>query len=256
MMRYLTILLAVLVLAFGAAAQESSINQVQAASGLGGAPQSGSVSLSNDGTATNAASNVTSVGSIVPTATPATGTAPTVSAGFVSPMSMVGPSPEPAAPQGAVAVYETYSWQLAANYTFFRFYEVPHVQENANGVIFTGAYYFKDWFAGEGEIMGTWAHQQGFESHFVFAGGGPRFRWSLPRDLELFGHALVGGAHFTPQTSFGNRNAFGYVLGGGLDVNAHHRRIAYRIGADMVGTTFFSTDQFSPRVYVGFVFKF
>lgn len=203
-----------------------------------------------------AASIVTPAGSIIPAPPPAFA-APAFSTGLISPVAAVSPGAMPASPQtSAVPIYETYAWQLAANYTFFHFNEGGGFSPNSNGVIFTGNYYFRDWLAGEGEIMGTWGSQAGFTSHFVFAGGGPRFRWSLPRNLELFGHGLVGGAHFTPQTSLGSRNAFGYVLGGGVDVNAHHRRFAYRVGADMVGTRFFSSNQFSPRVYAGFVFKF
>jgi len=174
-----------------------------------------------------------------------------------SPLASASTNAEPAPQQpSAVPVYEQYSWQLAANYTFFHFEEGHGLNPNSNGIIVNASYYFKDWFAAEGEAMGTWGSQAGVTSHFVFAGGGPRVRWSLPRGLELFGHALVGGAHFVPQTPFGGQNAVGYVLGGGVDVNAGHRRIAYRAGVDMVGTRFFDDNQFSPRFYVGFVFKF
>jgi hypothetical protein len=241
-MRYFFVLIGVLVLAFGAAAQDNSWTNFQF-------PASSISFLNSNGAASPA---VPASDSMMPsTNLPASVMpAPLFSSAFSI-------SPAPASPQqAALAIYENYSWQLAASYTFFRFYETPGIEQNSNGLIITANYYFKDWVAGEGEIMGTWAHQSGFSSHFVFAGGGPRFRWSLPRNLELFGHALVGGAHFVPQTSFGSQNAFGYVLGGGLDVNAHHRRFAYRVGADMVGTHFFGTNQFSPRVYAGFVFKF
>lgn len=253
-MRYISVLLGVLILGWGAAAQENSGSQLQTAPSTSA---SQSETISNDMPA--AASGVTPAGSIVP-ATPAASapsSPPVFSTGLISPVAAVSPGLVPPSQQPvAVAIYETYPWQLAANYTFFHFNEGGGFGPNYNGVIFTGNYYFKDWLAGEGEIMGTWGNQQGFTSHFVFAGGGPRFRWSLPRDLELFGHALVGGAHLTPQTSFGKRNALGYILGGGVDINAHHRRIAYRVGVDMVGTRFFDTNQFSPRAYVGFVFKF
>jgi hypothetical protein len=252
-MRYPLILLGVLILALGTMAQENSGNQFQVTPA---ASASQPEVISNDMPPTL---GVTPVGSIVPATplAPATSGAPAFSTGSIFPVAPAPPGAAPAPQQpGAVAVYESYSWQLAANYTFFHFYEGGGFGPNYNGVIFTGNYYFLDWLAGEGEIMGTWGNQQGRSSNFVFAGGGPRFRWSLPRNVELFGHALVGGAHLTPQTSFGTRNALGYVLGAGVDINAHHRRFAYRFGADMIGTRFFSSDQFSPRAYAGFVFKF
>lgn len=196
-------------------------------------------------------------GSIIPANNPTTPSAPPSVEGLVPVADPASPSPDPASPpQASVAVYETYSWQLAANYSFFRFNEAPGVRESMNGLIIQANYYFLDWLAAEGEFFGEFGSQSGFNSRFAFGGGGPRFRWSLPRNVELFGHTLLGHAHFTPQTPFGGQGAFAYVLGGGLDVNAHHRRFAYRVGADMVASRFFGTNQFSPRVYVGFVFKF
>ena len=249
-MRYLTILLGVLILACGAAAQEGSGTQFPLARLTTGA--SPSEVISNDKPV--AAGGATPAGSIIPAAAPSSAASLT---GLVS--VAPSPGPEPASPpQAAVQVFEQYSWQVAADYVFSRFEAKSPVGKNyPYGIIVTGNYYFKDWFAAEGEFMGSGgADQQGIESHFVFAGGGPRFRWSLPRNLELFGHALVGHAHVGPQSSFGSTGAFAYVLGGGVDVNAHHRRFAYRFGADVIGSRFFSDNQFSPRVYAGFVFKF
>lgn len=243
-MRYSFILLAVLVFALGTAAQDKSSNPISLAPSWIGVSES-------DGAAVPVAP-----GSI-PTSKPIAPFTFATATGLASASSSL--SPEPASPpQAAVPVYETYSWQLAADYVFSRFDETSPVGKNyPYGVIVTGNYYFKDWLAAEGEFMGTGGQsQQGIESHFVFAGAGPRFRWSLPRNLELFGHALFGHTHVGPQSSFGSTGAFGYVLGGGVDVNAHHRRFAYRFGADVIGSHFFSDNQFSPRVYAGFVFKF
>lgn len=163
---------------------------------------------------------------------------------------------EPAAPQNVVGVFEENPWQISGGYTFFRFYEVPSITLSMNGFYLSGAYYFKNWFAAEGDLMATFASQSGFGAHYVFASGGPRFRWSGPRGLELWGHALVGHSHFVPQTPFGDQGAFTYEAGGGLDINIHQRRLAYRAEADMVGSHFFHTYQYSPRVSIGVVFKF
>jgi len=41
-----------------------------------------------------------------------------------------------------------------------------------------------------------------------------------------------------------------------FDINMHRWRYAYRIGADMVGTHYFGSNQFSPKFSTGFVYKF
>jgi hypothetical protein len=167
------------------------------------------------------------------------------------------PSPAGAPPQGVHGVYQNYSFQIYGGYTFMRFYEVPSITQTQNGFNIGGVYYYKSGFVGaDGELLATFGSALGYHSRLSFAGGGPRFRWSGPRGLELWGHALVGGAHLTPRTAFGSQGAFGYVAGGGIDVNAHHRRIAYRAEADLLATRFFNTYQYSPQVSVGIVFKF
>ena len=50
--------------------------------------------------------------------------------------------------------------------------------------------------------------------------------------------------------------AFAYEAGGGIDINAHHQKWAYRFAGDMVGTRFFSTNRFSPKISAGIVYKF
>jgi hypothetical protein len=159
-------------------------------------------------------------------------------------------------PQGVQGVFVNYSWQAYIGYTFYRFYVNSNTQENQNGFNYSMAYYFKDWFALDGEFAATHGNLHGDCSWFLFGGGGPRFRWSAPHNLEIWGHALFGGAHFSPRTAFGNQEAFAYTVGGGVDINAHHWRLAYRVGADMVASHFFSTYQYSPKFFAGIVFKF
>ncbi len=160
-------------------------------------------------------------------------------------------------PPSVLGVFKTYNWQATAGYTFFRFYVVPHVETDMNGINLGIVYYPKGkWIGADGEFIGTWGSILGDTSKYVQAMGGPRFRWAAPRGLEVWGHGLVGGAHFLPQTPFGSQGAFAYEVGGGVDLNIHQRRIAYRASANMVGTRFFSTYQYSPNVSVGIVFKF
>jgi hypothetical protein len=154
-------------------------------------------------------------------------------------------------------VFKNYNWQATAGYTFFRFYIVPHVTSNMNGLNLALVYYPKGfWVGGDGEFIGAWGSIDGLSTRYVQAMGGPRFRWAIPRGLEIWGHGLVGRSHFLPQTDLGNQGAFAYEVGGGLDFNIHQRRWAYRVSANMVGTRYFGTYQYSPNVSAGIVFKF
>lgn len=156
-------------------------------------------------------------------------------------------------------VFKVYNWQLYGGYSFFRFYitSKPSITENMNGIDF-GIVYFPggNWLGVEGQFVGEFGSLYGESSEFAAGLGGPRFRWSAPRGVELWGHVMVGGTKFIPQTPYGGQTAFAYEAGGGVDVGAHRRRIAYRLEADMVGTRYFSTYQFSPRFSVGIVFKY
>jgi hypothetical protein len=164
--------------------------------------------------------------------------------------------PSEPAPQGpdVHGVFEKYNWQAYACYTFYRFYLVPKTTLNMNGVNLGVVYYPKGWLIGaDGEFVGAWASP----SKLVVGMGGVRGRWSGPRGLELWGHGLVGGTHYLPQTAYGNQSAFAYEAGGGVDIGMHnHGRFAYRVSADMVGTRYFNTYQYSPKVSIGVVFKY
>jgi hypothetical protein len=167
--------------------------------------------------------------------------------------------PIPAAkPQGGViGVYENYSFQAYVGYTFLRFYEAPGMIQSRNGFDSSLVYYFHSGtFGADGSLLSAFGSQFGESSRFVFAGGGPRARWSLPRGLEVFGHGLVGGSHYTPQTAFGSQGAFAYEVGGGIDATAHRQRLAYRFELDMIGTHYFNTQQLSPKASIGIVWKF
>jgi hypothetical protein len=154
-------------------------------------------------------------------------------------------------------VFQSYNWQVNGGFTFMRLYVVPRVTENMGGVNLGLVYYpGGKWFAGEGEFDGVWGNAFNQSSKFVMGLGGGRVRWSAPLGLEVWGHGLVGGANFLPQTSFGSQGAFAYVVGGGVDLNVHQRRFAYRVSADLVATRFFSTYQYSPKVSIAFVYKF
>ncbi|MGH7837338.1 MAG: hypothetical protein ACREQC_05860 [Candidatus Binataceae bacterium] len=167
------------------------------------------------------------------------------------------PSPsEPASPQNVYGVIQTYSTQAYLGYTFFNFTQTSGTHMSMNGFNASMQQYLKPWIAVDGEMFATFGSQKYPAQSFVWGGGGPRFRWSAPRGLELWAHGLVGYAVNQPRTQYGSTSAFAYEIGGGVDINAHHQRWAYRIQADAVGSNFFGTYQISPKISAGIVYKF
>jgi len=165
-----------------------------------------------------------------------------------------------AAPPQVFGVKPTYDLQGYLGYTYFRFYESPGVSPNTNGFNYSIVYFppaLKGVVGADGEFVLTFGSQNDFKARFLLGLGGVRVRWApFEKNIELWAHGLAGGSHFVPQTAFGPQNAFGYEVGGGVDINTHHLRYAYRVGVDMVGTHYFNTYQFSPKVSLGFVYKF
>lgn len=180
-------------------------------------------------------------------------TAPFASA-FAPPAPLpAAPAPEPQTVQG---VFEKYNYDVYGGYTFFRLYEVPGVQSNMNGVNGSFVYWYRDRIGPDAEVFATYGSQPGQNSWLIFYGIGPRVRWIKPKGIDLWVHALAGGIYLTPQTPYGGQSAFAGVLGGGVDLNGHHRHMAIRIAADAVGTHFFGTFQLSPKLSAGIVYKF
>lgn len=159
---------------------------------------------------------------------------------------------------GVYSVFERYNWQVSAGYTFFRFYEVPSITQNMNGINLSLVYYRQGGAAGaDVEMVAAEGGQQwGATSKFASAMGGLRYRFELTRKVEWWVHGMAGVSHFLPQTAWGGQTAFAYAGGAGVDFNAHRHRIAYRIAGDMIGTRFFGTYQYSPKISAGIVLKF
>jgi hypothetical protein len=158
---------------------------------------------------------------------------------------------------GVQGVFANYNWQAYLGYSFVRFYAAPGITANRNGFNYSMQYFYKaGWFGGDGEFAATFGSYNNYSSKFLMGMGGPRARWSAPRGIELWAHGLVGETHFSPRFAYGSQGAFGYEIGGGIDIDAHHRRLAYRVQADMVGTLFYNTRQYSPKISAGLVYKF
>ncbi|MDE3170974.1 MAG: hypothetical protein KGL75_12600 [Acidobacteriota bacterium] len=168
-------------------------------------------------------------------------------------------SSEPAAAQfpQVYNVIHGDSFQLYAGYTFFRFYEIPSLTNTENGFD-VGLTFFPHagWIGIEGDMQGSIGHQAGTMSKFAFPAGGIKLRWAGNRGIQVFVHGLAGVAHFLPQTAFGGQNAFAYEAGGGIDITRGYHRLGYRAEVDAVGSRFFGTYQYSPKISAGIVFKF
>jgi hypothetical protein len=166
------------------------------------------------------------------------------------------PAPQPAPmPQSVQGVFPGQYWQFYIGYSYLRFYEVPGTTVGTNGVQASMAYSLKDWLAVEGEVNGGVAKENGVTSKLVFAGGGLRAKYSMTRGYDVWVHAVGGGAHLTPETSYGGENALAYEFGAGADLNMT-RHLGYRGEVDFVGTRYFSTYQLSPRISGGVVYNF
>jgi hypothetical protein len=166
------------------------------------------------------------------------------------------PDPAPQGP-GVQSVIQTYNWQAYFGYTFFRFYLTPRFTNNMNGLNLSMVYYpGGKWIGPDGEFIGTFGSAGNQNTKFAMGAGGGRVRWLAPHSIEVWGHGLVGYSHFLPQTALGSQSAFAYEVGGGVDLNVYHQRWAVRVSGDMIGTSYFNTHQYSPKISAGVVVKF
>lgn len=248
-MRYVLLMfMAFFLFACNASAQINAPSEAQIGSPRLSLPATVPFATENTAPSENAATNTESLSSpAFSDATPSPDASPSPS--------FADPSPaEP--PQGVYGVFPSYQFQANAGYTFVRFYEVPGTTVNTNGFNCGITYYVKSWVGAEGEFLTTFGSLSGSNSHFLLAAGGARVRHSIARNVDVWAHALAGVSNFTPQTAYGGTHAFGYEVGGGVDINSHRRRWAYRIEGDAVGSFYFSTYQVSPKVSVGLVYNF
>lgn len=162
-----------------------------------------------------------------------------------------------ASAQGVYGVMQNYNFQIYGGYTYLRFYELPGITGNLDGFNASLVYYpHGGHFGLDGEYFIGFAPQNGVSTWLEGGMGGGRFRLAGPRGIEIWAHALAGGAHFTPKTPYGTENALAFEGGGGIDLTPNRRRVAFRIQADVLGTYFFSTYQYSPKISAGVVYKF
>ena len=160
-------------------------------------------------------------------------------------------------PPEVQSVFASYNWEAYIGYTFLRFRLAPSFAKSTNGLNVSSQYFFHTGALGiDGEGVATFASVAGQTGKFWTGLGGVRYRFSAPRNLEVWVHGLVGGAKFLPQTALGGQTGFAYETGAGVDVGAFNHRLALRFAGDMVGTHFFSQFQYSPKISAGIVFKY
>jgi hypothetical protein len=182
---------------------------------------------------------------------------PSASPGAFMPAAAPEPTAAPAEPQGVYGVIQNFNFQIYGGFTYFRFYELPGTTGNLDGFNVSIVYYpHSGHFGLDGEFAAGFAPQNGVNTTLDAGMGGARFRVANRSGAELWVHALAGGAHFTPRTPYGGESAFAFEAGGGLDLTPRHHRLGYRIQADVLGTYFFGTYQYNPKISVGFVYKF
>lgn len=185
----------------------------------------------------------------------------TAAAPYPSPAAFAAAAPEPIAapaePQGVYGVIQNFNFQVYGGFTYIRFYELPGITGNLDGFNVSVVYYPHAGHWGlDGEFTAAFAPQSGVTTTLDAGMGGGRFRVSGLRGVEVWAHALAGGAHFTPRTPYGSEGAFAFEAGGGIDLTPRNRRIAYRVQADVLGTYFFGTYQYNPKISLGIAYKF
>jgi hypothetical protein len=167
------------------------------------------------------------------------------------PPPQTAPPPPPQIVYGEPVYDEPTMFQAYIGYTWTRF---EAFGQNLNGFQ-GGLTFFWHEIGLEGQYMGTLGTHDGFDSRLTFAGGGAHIRFRTESKTQPWVHVLVGESHYSPQTAFGGRNSFAWEAGVGADYAFWHW-ISLRVGADVFGTQFFHSNQYSPIVHGGIVFNF
>jgi hypothetical protein len=164
----------------------------------------------------------------------------------------------------STGAHEENKWNVAIGYQYNRD-NLLGIPFNTSGINVSAARYLDRWFALEAQLGAGLAGNTGQSSSppnltakSVFVGAGPRAAYRTRSRYEPWVHLLVGLEHYKfSQTAglLGSNNSVAGEGGGGLDVylNPH---LAVRMGADVIVTEFFSTNQRSFQVVGGLVFGF
>ncbi|HET9364427.1 MAG TPA: outer membrane beta-barrel protein [Candidatus Angelobacter sp.] len=110
-----------------------------------------------------------------------------------------------------------------------------------------------DWLGLTADFSGNFTSDS--DSHEYNVLFGPQITHRMDR-LSLFGHGLVGIAHFSAEGGIITDTSAGWVLGGGADYKLRGH-FAWRIAQlDYHGSHLFSSTQKDLRVFTGLVLRF
>jgi opacity protein-like surface antigen len=149
----------------------------------------------------------------------------------------------PAAPQGGGSGLT--AWQLTVGYQFNHLNPQGR-QLNTNGVNLSLVKFVHNKFALEGNVGAGFGHTGGSVAgcpincvNTVFLGGGLHYSIVRDRRFEPWVHGVLGWEHFrvSQTATYNSLNAFGYLLGGGVDWN-FNPRTALRGEVDYLGTAY------------------
>ena len=168
------------------------------------------------------------------------------------------PASPPSSPPGdsTVRVYRNYRFQYYAGFTFITADNLPNSIRPRDGFENSLTGYVVPKLGLEGALFTTFGWQYGERSRLVFGAGGPRYRWLTRNGFQGWGHALIGGTHYTPQTANGPQLAAAYEAGAGIDLLRPHAHIGFRLSGDIVATHFFSSWEYNPKLSAGVVIAF
>ena len=178
-----------------------------------------------------------------------------------SPITSLAPfaNPAPAADPAPKFYYgnsEDYRFQLSLGYEYAHFRSTPF-NSNLNGVHTSLSYFFNDWAAIEGGIVGAFGTKVfGDRSKYLLYTVGPRVAWrDSRRKYEPWMHFLVGGLHMIPQVAVGGQNGFAFQAGAGVDFR-YNSRVSFRGEGDFVRSQLYSQSQNNVQFGGGIVFHF
>jgi hypothetical protein len=189
--------------------------------------------------------------------------APKAEPPFANATSFAEPSPglAPAEPLPAVPepkfVYggrDDFRWQLGLGISLVRF-RSSQFYATGVGTNTSLTYFTNEWLGVEGSLNTAFAptiYQNEHVKYFSY-GGGPKIAWRT-RKLEPWAHAIVGGAHVLPKTTFG-KNGFEVEVGGGVDYRIFPH-LSARLEADWVKTHLFAQWQNSAQANLDIVLHF
>jgi opacity protein-like surface antigen len=152
---------------------------------------------------------------------------------------------------------ETPAWEVSGGYSYLR----SNLQQSSgfglNGGYGSLSQNLNNWFGGRLEINGYGGTIGGTNISAQTFTYGPVFSYRRHEKITPFGEFALGAVHGSAYYLGISASAWKFALttGGGIDYNIN-RRVAIRLKADYVMTTFLSLRQDNASASAGLVFRF